>query len=112
MEAITFSNNGYHIATSHASATVRFWDLRKQKTIATLNPDQSQLQSVLSLAFDDSGKYLAYGGKGGVQITTVKEWGVTAKLESKGPVSAVAWGKAMIVTSSTSDRAMQFHGPK
>ncbi|KAL3934204.1 MAG: hypothetical protein SGBAC_010026 [Bacillariaceae sp.] len=109
VEAITFSNNGYHVATAHATATVRFWDLRKQKTIATLNPDKSLLDSVSTLAFDESGKYLAYGGKGGVQITAVKAWGETAKLTSKSPVSAIAWGKAMIVVTADGDRVVSIH---
>ena len=109
MEAIAFSNNGYHVATSHSSATVRVWDLRKQKTIATLNPDKSLLEAVSTLAFDESGKYLAYGGKGGVQITAVKEWGETAKLASKSPVSAIAWGEAMIATTSEGDRVVSIH---
>ena len=109
VEAIAFSNNGYHIATSHASAVVRFWDLRKQKTIATLNPDNSLLESVTSLAFDASGKYLAYGGKGGVQITAVKEWGETAKLASKSPISSIAWGDSMIATTAEGNRFVCFH---
>jgi len=109
VEAIAFSNNGYHVSTSHASATVRFWDLRKQKTIATLNLDKSLLESVSSLAFDTSGKYLAFGGKGGVQISTVKQWGETAKLASKSPVSAIAWGEEMIATTSEGDRVVSFH---
>ncbi|CAJ1934815.1 unnamed protein product [Cylindrotheca closterium] len=109
VEAIEFSNNGYHVATSHSSATVRVWDLRKQKTIATLNPDKSLLEAVSTLAFDESGKYLAYGGKGGVQITAVKEWGETAKLASKSPVSAIAWGEAMIATTAEGDRVVSIH---
>ena len=63
----------------------------------------------MSLAFDESGKYLAYGGKGGLQITTVKEWGETAKFASKSPVSAIAWGEEMIVTASEGDRFVSLH---
>ena len=67
------------------------------------------MESVSALAFDASGKYLAYGGKGGVQISAVKEWGETAKLVSKSPVSAIAWGEAMIATASEGDRVVLFH---
>eukprot|EP00980_Cylindrotheca_fusiformis_P008941 scaffold1909_cov130-Cylindrotheca_fusiformis.AAC.8 len=108
--AIAFSNNGYHLATAHKSAAVRFWDLRKQKTIATLNPDKSLLASVTSLAYDASGKYLAYGGKDGVQVTTVKDWGSTASLDSKSPVSGLVWGGTLIISCGEKERDVSFHG--
>jgi WD40 repeat protein len=98
------------LATAHKSAAVRFWDLRKQKTITTLNPEKSLLASVTSLAYDASGKYLAYGGKGGVQVTTVKEWGSTASLSSKSPVSGIVWGESMIVTCGEKERDVLFYG--
>ena len=106
--SIAFSNNGYHLATSHASATVRFWDLRKQKTIAILNQEYN-LKSVTSLAYDDSGKYFAYGGNGGVEITTVKEWKTTATLAG-GVISGIVWGDSMVVTCSEKGRDAEFHG--
>eukprot|EP00428_Durinskia_dybowskii_P011482 CAMPEP_0170218018 /NCGR_PEP_ID=MMETSP0116_2-20130129/8678_1 /TAXON_ID=400756 /ORGANISM="Durinskia baltica, Strain CSIRO CS-38" /LENGTH=484 /DNA_ID=CAMNT_0010468659 /DNA_START=81 /DNA_END=1532 /DNA_ORIENTATION=+ len=88
---ISFSDNGYHLATGHASAKVRFWDLRKQEIIATMNGDGSLLQSISSISYDPSGKYAAFGGKGGLVVTTVKDWGTTLKIEVDNPVSGIGW---------------------
>ena len=108
--SFAFFSNGYHLATSHSSAAVRFWDLRKQKTIATLNQEKG-LNSVTSLAYDDSGKYLAYGGKGGVEITTVKEWKTTASFAGKGVVvSGIVWGESLVMTCNEKGREVEFHG--
>ena len=107
VSAIAVSNNGYHIAAAHDSASVRFWDLRKQKTLTTL---KDQLESVATVCFDESGKYLAMGGKGGVQITTVKEWGTTASMQTKYPVSGIAWSESMMGICSDKERAVHFYG--
>ena len=88
VSAVAVSNNGYHIAAGYASSTLRFWDLRKQKVVASLD---KQLDSISTVAFDKAGKYAAFGGAGGLKITTIKEWGTTASLETKKPVSGIVW---------------------
>jgi WD40 repeat protein len=115
--AIAFSNNGYHLATAHKKASiVRVWDLRKQKTLAILNKaeDGTALRSVVCLAYDDSGKYLAYGGAGGLHVTTVKEWSITAQLPLDHIVSSLVWAsnndQKWIATCSSQERMVRFHG--
>jgi WD40 repeat protein len=108
--SITFSANGYHLATGHQSAAVKFWDLRKQKVIATMNEDASVLSSVASISFDDSAKFAAIGGEGGLIITTVKEWGTTCKIATNKPVSGLEWTKVGIASTSDKERAISFHG--
>jgi WD40 repeat protein len=99
---LVFSNNGYHLAVAYASGVVRVWDLRKQSVVATMNQvvegdseevKKNKLATVDTVAFDDSGKYLAYGGAGGIRVTTVKEWGITAQADVK-LVSSLVWGSA------------------
>jgi len=107
---VAFSNNGYHLASAHKSGTVRFWDLRKQKTMATLNAEKDLLGSITTLAYDASGKYVAMGGTGGVKITTVKEWGTTASLEVEGEVSGIVWVGKDIVSCSDKKRLVRFFG--
>jgi WD40 repeat protein len=109
--AVAFSNNGYHLGTAHASATVRFWDLRKQKTLAVMNTSKELLDSVTTLAYDDSGKYVAMGGSGGVRITTVKEWGTTASIATgKKPVSGIVWTQSTIAICSDKERTVRILG--
>ena len=108
--AIGFSNNGYHLATAHESAVVRAWDLRKQTTLKVLNEDKT-MPTVTTLAYDASGKYLAFGGTGGVQITTVKEWGTTGSIDVKKNATGIVWcADATLVTCSDKERTVRFHG--
>jgi pre-mRNA-processing factor 19 len=107
LSAVSFSSNGYHIGAAHGSAAVYFWDLRKQKVVAAL---KDQLDSVAVVAFDKSGKYAAMGGKGGVKITTVKEWGTTASLDFKHPINGLVWSKSTFQVSSEKDRAVHYFG--
>ena len=109
--AIEFSNNGYHLATSNASGIVRAWDLRKQKVLQTLNNSEGAPPCSV-LAFDDSGKYLAYGGDKLVQVCVVKDGSSVTTIELKSPVSGIAWGAEFLATSSDKDRKVWFHGEK
>jgi hypothetical protein len=80
--------------------------------MAVMNTDKDLLESVTALAYDPSGQYVAFGGKGGVKITTVKKWGTTASLESN-VVSGIVWNDPSIVgTCSNKQRAVYFHGLK
>lgn len=101
------SNNGYHMAVAHASATVKFWDLRKQSLIATI---KDELDSVTNVVFDEGGKYVAMGGKGGVKITTVKEWGISATLAHNHPTSGLVWVKGVLAASSEKERFVHLYG--
>ena len=111
VSALAISNNGYYIATGYASANLRFWDLRKQKVVASLD---KQLDSISTVAFDKSGKYAAFGGAGGVKITTIKEWGTTASLDTKKPVSGIVWSSkssnCVLEVSSDGERSVQLFG--
>ena len=71
---------------------------------------QDQLESVRVVVFDKAGKFAAMGGKGGVRITTVKEWGTTASFDTKYPVSGIVWSKNTIEVSGDSERAVHFFG--
>ena len=79
MNCIAFSENGYHVATSSSapSTSVLIWDLRKLKSIATINPnggeDDTNLGRVTSVAFDPSGLCLAYSGEEATKICVVKD---------------------------------------
>ena len=109
---ISISNNGYHVAVAYGSGKVLVWDLRKQKVLATLNGEESgdgRLESVLAVGFDDSGKYLAYCGKGGVRVTTVKEWDSTASIAGS-LVSGLVWGQSWMASCSNKGRKVTFYG--
>ena len=58
--AISFSENGYYLATSTDDSSVKLWDLRKLKNFKTIQLDDGY--EVKDLSFDQSGTYLAVAG--------------------------------------------------
>ena len=79
--------------------------------MAVLNAERDLLDSVSVISFDDSGKHVAIGGKGGAKITTVKEWGTTSSLGTgEESVSGIAWVGTGIVTCSDKKRLVRFFG--
>lgn len=58
--AMSFSENGYYLATAAEDFCVKLWDLRKLKNFKTLQLNDSYL--VKDLSFDQSGTYLAVAG--------------------------------------------------
>ena len=58
--AISFSENGYYLATAADDACVKLWDLRKLKNFKTLQMDEGYV--IKDLCFDQSGTYLAVAG--------------------------------------------------
>lgn len=57
---ISFSENGYYLATAADDACVKLWDLRKLKNFKTLQLDEGY--QIKDLCFDQSGTYLAVAG--------------------------------------------------
>ena len=58
--AISFSENGYYLATAAADASVKLWDLRKLKNFKSIALDQDY--EIKDVCFDQSGTYLAVAG--------------------------------------------------
>ena len=58
--ALSFSENGYYLATAADDSCVKLWDLRKLKNFRTIQLDEGY--EVKDLEFDQSGTYLAVAG--------------------------------------------------
>lgn len=83
---LSFSENGYYLATS-AKDSVKVWDLRKSKIVNEIDHAGSS-----AVAFDHSGSYLATGGAN-ARIYQVKgTWDLIKEFEVTKPVKAVAFG--------------------
>ena len=57
VNSVSFSENGYHMASASDDGSVRVWDLRKLKVLREVAVEGK----ARSVAFDASGKYLACG---------------------------------------------------
>jgi len=87
-------------------SVVQVRDIRKLKVLFTLEG-----KNIQCVAFDESGKYLAYGGDDGVHIVTVKEGTSVANIGEKTKVSNIAWtSEKQIVTCGNADRQVRFYG--
>lgn len=100
---VKFSNNGYHIAAAHENGVIVIWDLRKQKEVTRLNTP-----TVSSVCFDATGKFLAYGQKEGLTITTVKQWDHTVTIPCPD-VQRIIWSEDWMLASTSS--AIHFVSP-
>lgn len=134
IDSIAFSENGYHLATSSSSSpTLLVWDLRKMKTVATIDNSQSSgddkdgggTGNVRSVAFDPDGTHLAYSGEGGTRVCVVKDWdrvvctlkvpsssskSSSSKVDGVGGVAAWGTGGAWLVTGCDGERPTRFWG--
>jgi pre-mRNA-processing factor 19 len=83
---LSFSENGYYLATS-AKDGVKVWDLRKSKIVHEI-----ECRDAHAVAFDHSGSYLAIGGHN-AQIYQVKgKWDMLKEFKVAKTVKSVAFG--------------------
>ncbi|KND02301.1 uncharacterized protein SPPG_02775 [Spizellomyces punctatus DAOM BR117] len=72
---ISFSENGYYLATSAADeAVVKFWDLRKLVNFQTIEIEAPKGTGVQSVQFDFSGQYIGAACGQELRIYLVKQW--------------------------------------
>jgi len=113
VQAIAFSENGYWVAASaKGQTTVTVFDLRKEGDAATAKVLEAG-GSVVSLAWDYTGQYLATAGPSGVTVQYYakgpKAW--SQLLSSATPGVCVRWGpEAKRLVSVDSDGVVSIAG--
>ncbi|PKI50090.1 hypothetical protein CRG98_029528 [Punica granatum] len=113
--AISFSENGYFLATAAADG-VKLWDLRKLKNFRTFSPYDPDTPTN-SVEFDHSGCYLALAGSDirVYQVANVKsEWNCIKTfpdLSGTGKATSVKFGPdAKYLTVGSMDRNLRIFG--
>lgn len=103
VQSVAFSENGYYMASGDGKA-VKIWDLRKLKTLQTLDA------AAQSVSFDYTGAFLAAGAGKDVNVYHTKTWDVVATYKGhSGAVTGVAWApNASYLTSTSMDRSLKF----
>uniref|UniRef100_A0A915CQF8 Pre-mRNA-processing factor 19 n=1 Tax=Ditylenchus dipsaci TaxID=166011 RepID=A0A915CQF8_9BILA len=107
VRAISFSENGYYLATGAEDGEVKIWDLRKLTNFKTLVINDGK-HPLNALCFDQSGQYLAVAGSD-TQVIHVKTWSVVARFEENNmPVTGVRFGEnAKFVVSTSLDKTLR-----
>lgn len=109
ISALSFSENGYYLATAADDACVKLWDLRKLKNFKTIQLDEGH--EVRDLCFDQSGTYLAVAGSD-VRVYLCKQWTELKVFnDHTAMATGVRFGKhAGYLASTSMDRTLKLYG--
>lgn len=119
VNALAFSENGYHLASGADDGVVKLWDLRKAASFfeIDLSGDDKKKKTktsaaVRALQFDPSGTFLAVGAGNTVQVLheqSKNNWGVVQTFdEHKAAVTGVAFAAdGSYLASASMDRALK-----
>ncbi|KAI6224956.1 Pre-mRNA-processing factor 19 [Aphelenchoides besseyi] len=106
--ALSFSENGYHLATGAEDGEVNIWDLRKLSNVKTF-PIGDENAEISSLRFDPSGAYIAAAAANVIQILHVKTWKVLNTFENHtSAVTGLRFGDyANFLVSASMDKTLR-----
>uniref|UniRef100_A0A8D8R9D0 Pre-mRNA-processing factor 19 n=1 Tax=Cacopsylla melanoneura TaxID=428564 RepID=A0A8D8R9D0_9HEMI len=108
IQALSFSENGYYLATAADENCVKLWDLRKLKNFKTIQLDPGY--EIRDLCFDHSGTYMAVAGTD-VRVFLCKQWQELANFnDHTAMVTGVRFGAhAHYLASSSMDRTLKLY---
>lgn len=107
--SISFSENGYYLATAADDACVKLWDLRKLRNFKTIQLEEGY--QIKDLCFDQSGTYLAVAGSD-VRVYLCKQWQELKVFnDHTAAATGVRFGKhARFIASTSMDRTLKLYG--
>nr|CCA16624.1 premRNAprocessing factor 19 putative [Albugo laibachii Nc14] len=114
--AISFSENGYHLMSGSSNGIVHLWDLRKLKTIYSIDIKSTENAkspgNIQALSFDPSGTFVALAS--GAQVLIAKElnkseWSVVKSFDDhKANVMAAEFASdSSFLASASMDRSVK-----
>jgi pre-mRNA-processing factor 19 len=108
---LSFSENGYYLASADDQGTVKLWDLRKLQNFHTIS--SKDLTTISNISFDDCGAWLGIAGED-IRVYSSKGWELVKTFkEHKATVTAVRFGpNANFIASTSKDRNLKFFGGK
>ncbi|KAJ3413426.1 hypothetical protein HDV05_008067 [Chytridiales sp. JEL 0842] len=113
ISSISFSENGYYLATtSGAQSVVKLWDLRKLTNFHTIDLAPHGVSSVTKAAFDSSAQYLGVAAGSSIWVFLNKQWDELVKVAPhSSEVTDFAFGEnSKYIVSSGNDRKVVISG--
>jgi len=107
VSALSFSENGYYLASSDEQGVIKLWDLRKLQNFHTIS--LPEMKNVADLDFDQSGTYLAAAGDDLRVFATTKEWElIKSWRDHSDSVTGVKFAaNASFIATTSSDRNLK-----
>eukprot|EP00761_Pharyngomonas_kirbyi_P012316 gb/GECH01012343.1/.p1 GENE.gb/GECH01012343.1/~~gb/GECH01012343.1/.p1 ORF type:complete len:471 (+),score=114.27 gb/GECH01012343.1/:1-1413(+) len=104
--SMSFSENGYSLASASEDGTVKIWDLRKLQCVNTLS-----VKSPRHVKYDHSGLYLGVAGTE-LNVFQNKSWNQLLSLSNHNDeITGVAFGTdANSIVSCSMDKTIKFYG--
>lgn len=103
---ISFSENGYYLATSARDNIVKLWDLRKLENIYSIDMGKSVVNAI---EFDYSGQYLAVGGNE-LRVIQSKTWNELYKMETPELISMKFTRNSRQIVAASVDNTLKYYG--
>ncbi|KAG9044474.1 hypothetical protein FS837_008092 [Tulasnella sp. UAMH 9824] len=95
VNTLSFSENGYHLAAPDGTSSVAIWDLRKQKTVTSINlstTDANATYKINRIRYDPSAQWFGVAGNHDARIIAHKTWEELVRFEEGGEVVDLAFG--------------------
>ena len=108
--SIAFAQTGIHMASASDDGCIKIWDLRKMTPLHTIT--MANTFHPHTLGYDDSGQYLAIGGKY-LSVYDTNSWDEVTSLQShKKPITHLLFDSdASRIVACGMDRTVQVFGP-
>ncbi len=108
LSSISFSENGYYLATSGVkSSEVKIWDLRKPELLKTINLVKEDIHTV---EFDNSGAYLGIVGNKTHLYDTKNFTQFASFHDHKEPITGIKFARnATSFITTSMDRTMKIY---